>query len=80
MWKEHFLGCFNKVGALILAEPLVDNLLQLEKGIEMYDAYLKQNVLVVAPVMFIMADNPMSSELSNHQGSMARKFCRICSV
>ena len=40
----HFLGCSNKVGALSLVEPLVENLLQLERGIEMYDAYLEQNL------------------------------------
>ncbi len=46
----------------------------------MYDALLKQQVLVVAPVILIIADNPMSSELCNHQGSSARRFCRICLV
>ena len=46
----------------------------------MYDALLQQQVLVVAPVMLIIADNPMSSELCNHQGNTARKFCRICLV
>ncbi|SMN01867.1 hypothetical protein SPONN_136 [uncultured Candidatus Thioglobus sp.] len=46
----------------------------------MYDAREKQQILVVAPVMLIMADNPMSSDLCNHQGSSARKFCRFCLV
>jgi len=76
----HFLGCSNKVSALDIAKPLVDNFLKLEKGIEMYDAHLNQDVMVVAPIMFIMADNPMSSELCNHQGSVALKFCRMCLV
>ena len=66
--------------ALTLAEPLVENLLQLERGVQMYDAMLEQIVVVMAPVMFVMADNPMSSELCNHQGSSARKFCRMCLV
>ena len=66
--------------ALTLAEPIVENLLQLEKGVEMYDAVLQQNVLVIAPVMLLMADNPMASDLCSHQGSSARKFCRICLV
>ena len=46
----------------------------------MFDAMLNQEVFVVAPVMYIMADNPMSSELCNHQGNTARKFCRMCLV
>lgn len=76
----HFLCCSNKVDALELADPIVDSLIRLEKGMVMYDALLKQNVLVMAPVIFIIADNPMSSDLCNHQGSAARRFCRICLV
>lgn len=76
----HFVACSNRVDAMTLAEPLVENLLQLENGIEVYDAFLEQKVIVVAPVMFIMADNPMSSDLCNHMGSTARKFCRMCLV
>ena len=76
----HFVACSNRVDAMTMAEPLVENLLQLENGIEVYDAFLEQNVIVVAPVMFIMADNPMSSDLCNHMGSTARKFCRMCLV
>ena len=66
--------------ALTLAKPIVENLLQLEKGVQMYDAVLQQNVLVIAPVMLVMADNPMASDLCNHQGSSAKKFCRFCLV
>ncbi len=66
--------------ALTLAEPLVENLLQLEGGVTMYDALLEQVILVTAPVMFIMADNPMSSDMCNHRGSSAKLFCRMCMV
>lgn len=76
----HFICCSNKVGTLEMAEPIVDNLLKLEEGLPMYDALLGQQVLVVAPVMFIIADNPMASELCNHLGSAATKYCRICMV
>lgn len=58
----------------------MDSLLKLEEGIVLYDALLKEKVLVVAPVMFIIADNPMASELCNHQGSTARRYCRMCLV
>lgn len=76
----HFLCCSNKVDALSLAKPLVDNLRLLEGGMEMYDAVEKQSVLVMAPLMLVMSDNPMSSDLCNHQGGSARKFCRFCLV
>ena len=76
----HFLCCSNKVNTLELAEPLVDSVLRLEEGIVMYDAFLEENVLVIAPVMLIIADNPMSSELCSHHGSTARRYCRMCLV
>ena len=76
----HFLGCSNRVDELALAEPIVDNLLKLEEGTVMYDVCLGQKVLVRAPVLFIIGDNPMCSDLCNHQGSAARKYCRMCMV
>ena len=65
---------------MTLAEPLVKNLLELEKGLNMYDAVSQEEVLVVAPLLLITADNPMASELCNHQGNTANKFCRMCMV
>lgn len=69
-----------QVGALELVDPVVDDLLQLEEGVIMYDAYLQREVLVVAPVLCILADNSRSSELLNHMGSTANKYCRLCQV
>ena len=66
--------------ALELAKPVADSLAKLEQGVPMYDAYLKQQVLVIAPVLLIIADNPMASELCNHQGSTATRYCRLCLV
>lgn len=66
-----------------MSQPISDTLLQLElEGVEVYDSYLKQNVLVVAPLLLLMADNPnpRASELINHMGSSANYFCRICMV
>ena len=63
-----------------MAEALVDDLLKLEEGIPMYDASVQETVLVVAPVMLVIADNQMASELCNHQGSSARRYCRMCMV
>ncbi len=80
-WKEnakisniHFYCCSDVVSAIDMAEPLVTELLELEQnGIEAYDAMLKLNVLVVAPVICILADNPRASELLNHLGPSSRR-------
>lgn len=63
-----------------MAESIVKELKHLESGVRMFDSKLMQEVFVLAPVMFIIGDNPMLSELCNHQGSTAKKFCRICMV
>lgn len=76
----HFLCCSNMLDALTLADPLVESLLRLKEGVNMYDALLQQTVVVVAPVLFVMADNPTSSDLCSHQGHSTRKYCRICLV
>lgn len=61
-----------------MSQPISDEL-QLE-GVEVYDSYLQQNVLIVAPLLLLMADNPRASELINHIGSSANYFCKICLV
>ena len=77
----HFVSCSDVVSALDMAVPIAEQLGDLElNGIEAFDAVLNQNVLVVAPLMCILADNPRASELLNHLGSTARKFCRMCMV
>ena len=52
----------------------------LEKGISLYDAYTKMNVLVIAPVICLLCDNVHAAELLNHRGSTAVKLCQICMV
>ena len=37
-------------------------------------------MIVVAPVLCILSDNPRASELLNHQGGAANLYCRICQV
>ena len=77
----HFLCASNRVNCLQLAEPIVDDLLLLEEqGEFMFDALHGEDVLVVAPVFCILADNPRASELMNHIGTSARMFCRMCKV
>lgn len=76
----HFLTCSNKVSVLEMATPIIDNLLSLEKGIEIFDAFLGKKVLAIAPVLCFQADNPRASELLNHQGGTAHHYCRMCTV
>lgn len=76
----HFIAASNTVNAVEMSEPITNDLLKLEDGIVMFDAAMKQDVLVVAPVLCIMADNVRASELTNHCGSSANKNCRICQV
>ena len=63
-----------------MIDPIVDDLKQLEKGIAMYDSFLQKEVLVIAPVLCMLADNVRASELNNHMGHSANKYCRVCQV
>ena len=60
---------------------IADELTGLEMdGIEVYDAYLNEQVLVIAPLLCIICDNPQASKLVNHLGGSANKYCRFCMV
>lgn len=76
----HFITCSNQVAVLDMASPVVADLKMLEKGIVTYDACLKKDVLLLAPTMAILSDNPRHSELLNHAGGSANKYCRMCMV
>ena len=48
----HLICASNKVPPVLqMAQPIVEELLLLQEGIEMYDAHLQQDVLVIAPVL-----------------------------
>ncbi len=76
----HFIGCSNRVDCMDMTEAVVADLKKLEEGIIMFDASMKKDVLVVAPVMAVLADNPRHSEVINHLGGSANLFCRMCMV
>lgn len=79
--KIHFCCCSDVVSAVDMTIALAPELNQLEKdGMIAYDALLKQQVLVVSPLMCILADNRRASELVNHLGPSSRKYCRLCMV
>lgn len=76
----HLISASNCVKALEMAKPIVEDLLRLEQGVMMFDSAIQSNVLVVAPVLCILADNVRASELTNHCGSTANRYCRMCEV
>ena len=76
----HFMTCSNRVSVLDMAEPIANELRNLEKGIEMYDSFLEETVIVKAPVLCLQCDNSRAAELLNHQGGKANLYCRMCNV
>ena len=75
------LGSSDSISALDMATPIADELIQLENsGVDVYDAYQNEHVLVIAPLLCIICDNPMASQLLNHLGGSAKKYCRLCMV
>ena len=77
----HFMCASNKVECCELVKPIVEDMIDLEKkGVVMYDSYYEEDVLVVAPMLCTLADNPRASEICSHIGTSARRYCRICNV
>lgn len=71
----------TQVDSIAMTAPLVEDLKSLEtQGVRTYDAFLKQEVLVIAPVLCIICDNPRASEVTNNLGPSSRMFCRMCMV
>ena len=64
-----------------MAVPVVQELSALENEVIVaYDALLQCKVLVVAPVLSFICDNPLGAELCSHLGATTKKNCRICLV
>jgi hypothetical protein len=77
----HFICTSNKLSGKEMADPLVEDLLDLEhEGVEAYDAFLRRNIIVLAPVIILMADNPMASVFCNHLTGQPKHYCRKCLV
>ena len=53
----HFIACSNKAAALDMSGPIVDDLLQLENGVVVYDAVTQQQVFALCPVICCLCDN-----------------------
>ncbi|KAI9144020.1 hypothetical protein BKA69DRAFT_1036375 [Paraphysoderma sedebokerense] len=75
----HFLCTSNRANVQALLKPIAEEIYQeLEKGIECFDAYIQEDVLVVCGLFATLADNPRASELCQHLGPSANKSCRFC--
>lgn len=62
------------MSALDMANPIADELILLEgSGLEVYNSLHNEHVLVIAPILLFIADNPMASLQLNHlRGSAIR--------
>ena len=64
-----------------MADPIATELTKVEiEGMNAYDAYLQQSVLVVDPVICAICDNSRAAEMVNTLGGTALRFCRMCKV
>ncbi|KAL0073561.1 hypothetical protein F4703DRAFT_1921113 [Phycomyces blakesleeanus] len=70
----------HTLNAIEMLPPIVDDLIRLEKGIEMYSEDYGEVVLVIAPLLLFMGDNPRQSQLAMHKGTSAKKFCQKCLI
>lgn len=61
-------------------KPIEDDLLLLQDGMVMFDALWNQDVLVIAPVLACLCDNPRASEIVGHLRGNPNLFCRQCLV
>ena len=73
------ISCSDLVSSLEQSKPIAQQLTLLEtEGVVVFDSL---EVLVVVPLLCIVCDNPMASQLCNHLvGDTAIMFCRLCMV
>ncbi len=51
-----------------------------ENGVWAFDCEYDEPVLIIIPVLSMLGDNPMQSEMACHTGLHAKYFCRACHV
>ena len=76
----HLMCASNRVFALEQVKPIVEELLLLQDGMVMFDTLWNQEVLVLAPVLACLCDNPRASEIVGHLRGNPNSFCRQCLV
>ena len=76
-----FLGAVQKkngASGISLLSTLVEDLMKLERGVLMYSTIDQEEVIVVAPLLWIEADSPCHSELCGLLGLTTLYPCRKC--
>ncbi|KAL5488729.1 hypothetical protein EMCRGX_G017714 [Ephydatia muelleri] len=77
----HFICASNKALVKEMAVPLVQEFNALEReGIVVFNAFLQCKVIVVAPILRFLCDNPRGAEICSQLGATAMMYCRICTV
>ncbi|KAI9491387.1 hypothetical protein BDB00DRAFT_767175, partial [Zychaea mexicana] len=77
--NTHLICVHNRLSSGEIVRSIVDDLKELEEGVEMYDAGTSSKVLVVAPLNLITADNPAHGELSCTKRFQSASYpCRKC--
>lgn len=79
MYENQFFLCtHHNPNAMETGSLLVNDLKSLEDGVLMFDLYHEEEVLVYAPLLFVIADNVRHSELCCNKGLRATCPCRKC--
>eukprot|EP00731_Ephydatia_muelleri_P027586 Em0019g459a len=77
----HFICASNKAPVMEMAVPLVQEFNALEReGIVVFNAFLQCKMIVVAPILSFLCDNPRGAEICSQLGATAVMYCRICRV
>ncbi|KAI7866676.1 uncharacterized protein EV154DRAFT_557103 [Mucor mucedo] len=76
--NQFFINGSNRHTAMEQLPSLVPDLKKLETGLPMFDAMFKEEVFVVAPLLFIKADNPCHAGVTCLKASTATYPCRKC--
>ncbi|KAG2192404.1 hypothetical protein INT47_012471 [Mucor saturninus] len=72
-----FICTDHLLSAMQMLPAIVDDLVLLEKGVEMF-LPSGEGVVVVAPLQFITADNARHSEIASSRGAISKMPCRKC--
>ncbi|KAI9331639.1 hypothetical protein BD770DRAFT_375807 [Pilaira anomala] len=72
-----FICTDHLLSAMQMLPAIVQNLVKLENGVEMF-LPSGESVIVVAPLQFITADNARHAEIASSRGAISKNPCRKC--